>query len=276
MTAIFNAALLHLFNAILYPFQFMSPWIAMIALSLVTAVSMLLVFRFASDQAGIRTVKSRIAAHLLELRLYKDSLPVTFSAQGNILKYNLKYLLYSLKPMMFLILPLTFVIIQLDLRFGHRTLDPGEVTLLKVRLKEGHSPSQVPASVNPSSGFVVETPPLRIESERELDWRLRATDPGTRELAIRIGPETVTKQLVVGKAGFIGISLARVEPRWLDQLLNPAEQPISDSSAVESIRIDYPSRPMSLSGWHIHWLIVYFALSVLFGFALKGMLGIEA
>jgi uncharacterized membrane protein (DUF106 family) len=276
MIAIFNSGLGYLFNALLYPFRSLSPWIAMIVLSLLTAIAMLLVFRFVSNQAGIRSVKNRIAAHLLELRLYQDNLPVTLRAQGNILWCNVRYLMHSLKPMLVMILPLTLVIIQLDLRFGYRALDPGESVLLKVRLKEGHQPSLVAASLDPSSGFAIDTPPLRIDSERELDWRLRAVAPGKRELAIRVGEETLTKQIVIGRAEIAGVSLSRVDPRWLEQLLNPAERPLAEGSAVESIRIDYPSRSMNLSGWHLHWLIVYFALSVLFGFALKGVLRVEA
>ena len=32
---------------------------------------------------------------------------------------------------------------------------------------------------------------------------------------------------------------------------------------------------MNLSGWHIHWLVVYFALSIILGFGFKGVFKVE-
>lgn len=227
MIGTFNSALGHLFDFILYPFRGLSPWIAMAVLSLITAVFMLLVYRLVSNQAGIRMAKKRIAAHLLELRLYKDSLPVTFKAQGSILRWNLRYILHSMKPMLIMIVPLVLAIIQLDLRFGYGPLEPGATAILKVRLNEGRLPSSVIADAGTSSGFVVETPPLRIDPEREVNWRLRAATPGIHDLKIRIGKDIVAKRIVVGTAGVSGVSPARVGSYWLDELLNPGEKPIS-------------------------------------------------
>ena len=88
--------------------------------------------------------------------------------------------------------------------------------------------------------------------------------------------EFIEIDFALSKAGIVRVSPSRVEPGWLDLILHPAEPPIAEASAVESIRIDYPSQWMNLFGWHLHWLVVYFALSVLFGLGLKGVLRVEA
>jgi hypothetical protein len=271
----FNSIFEHLFDGLLYPLREWSPWVALIALSLATAICMLLVYRAVSDQNGIRTAKNRIAAHLLEIRLYQNNMPVTFRAQGNILWWNLKYLLHSLKPMLIMIVPLVLVIIQLDLRFGLSPLAPGKSTILKLRLNQGRQPSQIVATIEPLPGLKVETPPLRIDGEREVSWRLKADAPGVYTIAVRISKETQTKRLVVGPAALVAIPSARVDSHFFNLLMNPGEPPVSELSAVESIEIGYSPKRLILFGWHIHWLVAFFVLSVVFGFALKGVFHVQ-
>jgi uncharacterized membrane protein (DUF106 family) len=275
MIAIFNSVLGRIFDVVLLPFQALHPWVAIAILSLVTSVCMLYVYRLVADQAGIRLVKNRISAHLLEMRLYQHNMPVTFKAQGKILAYNLRYLLLSTRPMLVMAVPLALAILQLDLRFGVGPLNPGEPTILKIRLKEGHQPSRVVAALESCPGLVIETPPLRIDRDRELDWRVRATTAATGDLTIRVGDETVTKRVVAGTADNRGISPARVGGNWFDEILSPGEPPLADASALESVEIGYPARRMNMFGLRLHWLVVYFTLSVLSGLALKGIFRVE-
>jgi uncharacterized membrane protein (DUF106 family) len=275
MIGLFNSIFGRLFDAILYPFRGLNPWIAIIVLSFATAIFMLLIYRAVSDQKGIRTAKDRIAAHLLELRLYRDNMPVTFRAQGSILGWNGRYMLHAIRPMLVMIVPLALVLIQLDVRFGQAPLAPGESAILKLRLKQEYRPSQVAARLESFAGSETETSPLRIDDEREISWRLRAKSPGIHALAIRVNDETLTKRLVVGPAPLIAVSPARVGSRWYDLLLNPYEPPLLESSAVQSIEIGYPPNRLMLFGWRIHWLVAFFVLSVLLGFALKGVIKVE-
>ncbi len=55
----------------------MNPWAAKVFISLLTGLFMLLVFKLTSNQAGLQRTKDRIKAHLLEFRLFKDSIGAT-------------------------------------------------------------------------------------------------------------------------------------------------------------------------------------------------------
>jgi len=275
MIDIFNSVLRQIFDAVFFVFRDMNSWVAMTALSLLTALLMLLVYRLTSNQQRIRAVKDKIIAHLLEMRLYKDSLRITFRAQGNILWYNLKYLGHSARPMLVMIVPLVLAIIHIDQWFGYESLNPGEAAIVKVRLKEGYQPSHEIVSVEPSPGFSIETSALRIDKEGEVDWRLRAAEPGSWDLIVMVNNQAVAKRIVVGDRSLSRISPAKVARNWIDQLLNPGEAAISETSAVKMIEIGYPARRMAVFGWRLHWLIVYLVLSVVFGFALKGWFRVE-
>lgn len=247
----------------------------MIFISLLTGLFMLLVFRFTSNQEGIREVKDKIKAHLLELRLFKDSFSVSIRAQGNILRYNLKYIGYSAKPMLIMIVPLILIITQLNLWFGYQSLSPGQRVIVKVKLKEGINPLGIKLSIASSQGLEIETPPLRIEEEREIDWRLRADEEGTMDLVVIIDGERQSKELAISQKSLCRLSPSRVSKGILAQLLSPGEPPLPSDSPIEAIEVGYPSKNMNLLGWHIHWLIVYFALSIIFGFSLKGLFKVE-
>ncbi|MEW5806086.1 MAG: hypothetical protein AB1756_01860 [Acidobacteriota bacterium] len=273
--AIVNSILGAIFSLFFFLFQGFDPWIGMIVVSLITALFMLFIYRFTSNQEGIRKVKDKIKAHLLELRLFKDDMVTTFRAQGNILKYNLRYIGYSARPMLVMIIPLILFLIQLNLWFGYQALAPGQSALLKVKLDESYNPMEIDVAVEPPSGLVLETPPLRIEEEKEIDWRIRAEKSGLYDLGFKIAGEKITKKVTVGGRPLARISPARVQRGFLDELFNPGESPIPKNSPVAMIEIVYPAGSMNLFGWPIYWPIVYFILSIILGFALKGFFRIE-
>ena len=279
---IFNSAFGKIFSLIFFPFRSMSPWIGMIFISLLTALLMLFIFRFTSNQEGIRHVKNKIKAHLLELRLFKDSLSISFKAQGNILRYNLKYISYSAKPLLVMIIPLILILIQLNLWFGYEALTPGQETILKVKLEEGQNPLDINLSLEPSTGFNIQTPPLRVEEEREINWRLQAREKGVHDLTLIVNSQRITKKLAVGQKPLSKISPLKARRNFISELINPGEAPVPGDLRIKTIEVKYPVKDMKLFGWNIPWLlglppwlIVYFALSIILGFAFKGFFKVE-
>jgi uncharacterized membrane protein (DUF106 family) len=272
---VFNSVLDKFFDIMFLPFRNMSPWVGMLLISLLTSFLMLFIFRRTSNQAGIKKAKSLIKAHLLELRLFPDDMRVQFRAQGRILLANFKYIGHNSKPMLVMIVPVLLILIQLNLWFGARSLKPGESAILKVKLSGDRFPSEVAVNVEPSPQIVIETPPLRIEDEAEIDWRVKAKETGLGRLTLVAGGETIVKDVAVGAKPLTRISTIRVGRSVLDQVFNPGERPLPSGSLVRSVELKYPAARMGLFGWRLHWLVVYFVLSIIFGFAFKGIFKVE-
>jgi uncharacterized membrane protein (DUF106 family) len=272
---VFNSAFGKIFDILFLPFRGMSPWVGMILVSFLTGLLMLFVFKWTSNQQGIRKVKNKIKAHLLELRLFKDSMGQSLRSQGNILRCNLKYIGYSAKPMLVMILPLILILIQLNFWFGYESLEPNESALLKIKLKEDQNPMDTQITIQPSPGLVLETPPLRIQNSPEIDWRFSATQEGLQQFTVTVNGETVTKKVSVAQKPLSKISPRKPSPKFLDQVLYPAEPPVKSSTPIQTIEIQYPAKNMDLFGWGIHWIIVYFVLSIVFGFAFKGVFKVQ-
>jgi uncharacterized membrane protein (DUF106 family) len=247
----------------------------MILISLLTGLLMLIIFRYTSNQEGIRKVKNKIKAHLLELRLFKDSLALSLKTQGNILRNNLKYIGHSGKPLLVMIIPLILILIQLNFWFAYQSLKLGEATILKVKLKEGQNILDLDLSVEAPPSLAIETPPLRIEEEEEINWRLRAKEKGLHSLTFKINGQSFEKKVAVDQKPLTQISPLKVQRNFIDELFNPGESPLPRNLPVKSIEVKYPAKNMNLFGWHLHWIIAYFALSIIFGFALKGVFKVE-
>jgi len=270
-----NSFLNKFFSLLFSPFRHLNPWFGMVFVSFLTGLLMLLIFRLTSNQAGIKNVKDKIKAHLLELRLFNDNLNVSLKAQSQILRYNLRYIGYSFKPLLVMIIPLILTLVQLNVWFGYEPILPGESAILKVKLEETAKLLELPATVEPPVGIMVETPALRVEDEKEIDWRIRADSRGVHELNLKIGGQTSMKSIAVGVGPLDRISPIMVKRGLLREVLYPGEKPLPSSGLVKSIEISYSPKRMNLFGLRVHWLIAYFALSIIIGFALKRPFKVE-
>jgi hypothetical protein len=273
--SVINSILNAIFDIFFAPFRGLNPWAAMLAVSLVTGVLMIFVYKLTSNQAGIARTKNLIKAHLLELRLYKDSMSTSFKSYGSILWCNAKYIGHALRPMLVMIIPILLILVQLNAWFAFRSLNEGEQFLLKVKLVEGQSPMQTGLALAPSPAYDIETPALRMEEEREIDWRLRAKVKGLHEIAFTLSDQTIVKTLAVGQRPLTRLSPLKPGRNFFDKAFNPSEPALAKDSPIKSIEVAYPEARLRFLGIGFHWLVAFFILSIIFGFGLKGVFKVE-
>lgn len=281
--SLLNALLARTFDFLLAPFQQLPPVVGLAVVSLATAIAMLLIFKKTSNQKRLAAVKRQIHAAIFEIRLFNDDLRAIFQAQGEILRHNLTYLRLSVVPMLWMIAPLVLVIAQLQFHYGYAGLRPGDSVLLKAEVRPGsnamgrNSADVVHASTaNADAGAAlsappeieVQTPAVWIPATGEVIWRIAAKTAGDYDLQLRIGSESFTKSVRVSDA-VLRRSPLRLESGFLNQLLYPAEAPLPADGALTSISLAYPERDVSVLGFDLHWMIVYFALSMIFAFLLR-------
>ncbi len=286
-----NAPLRGLFDAVLFPFRSLHPWIGLGVLSALVGVAMLLLFKATSDQKRLEATKRQIFAGLFELRLFNDDFRAILRAQAYILRHNLRYLGLTLKPMLFALPPLVLVVAQLQFHYGYRGLAPGETTRLTVRLKEGAAAAtrpridvEVPEGVRLDSAGVW-APAVRFEAGLakrlfsgkrvvtfpEMTWRIAAERPGSYALRIMVEATPYDKTVVVSEA-VVRRSPIRPAPSFVDQLIYPAEPPVPAEGPVAEIRLAYRDAGTWLG--IPSWMIFFFVASLVFAYALKGRFGV--
>ena len=262
-------------SAVLWPFRGLSPWFGLTAVSFITALLMLAVYKLSSNQASIRRAKCRIKAHLLELRLYKDNMRVTLRAQAGILKANLAYLAANLKPLLVMIIPLVLILAQLSVWFDRAPLRPGQETLVKVGLDETAGAASLDWTLETSGGLAVTSPAVRIPDEREIAWRIKAVSEGPGRILVRAGGRTLEKTVAVGGRRLARVSALASRGSFWKRVLYPGEPPLEGGTPARTIEVLYAADDLSFFGFGVHWLVAYLVLSIVFGFALKGVFKVE-
>ncbi len=268
-----NRLITALFGVLFWPLEVLPSLWALIVISVVTGALMVWVFGRLSKQDRITQVKDQIRGKLFGVRLYQHEIGVVLKLQRQILRHTITYMGLSLLPMLVLLIPLSLVIVQLNLHFGSRPLRPGEQALVKVSVADPSLLNGAPLSLKGDSSFVVETPPVRAVAANEIAWRIRAVQPGRHSLKLQIGGREVEKDLQIGTR-WGAVSSLRTSS-WLDFLLYPAEPRLEPETGVTAVEVGYKALPLQVLGWNLDWLVFFFVVSVVAGFALKGVLGVQ-
>jgi uncharacterized membrane protein (DUF106 family) len=265
-----NALLRALVDGLLYPFRGFPPIVGLAVVSLLTSILLLIVFKKTSNQKALEAVKRKIHAGLFEIRLFNDDFRTILRAQLDILRHNLTYLRYSTLPMVWTLPPLVLLIAQLQFHYGYESLRPGHPALVKATL-QGDAPGTKPGlRLEAGAGLDVKEPAVWIPSLHEMAWRIEPVAAGDYEVKIVNGSETVTKTIRVMQDEDPVVRRSPIRVRgFVDELLYPAEPPLP-SGELASVEVTYPEAKVNVFGFELHWMIVYFALSIAFAFLLRG------
>jgi len=269
-----NKIMTAIFDVLLRPFSGLDPIWGLLAVSVFTGIVMVVIFKYTSNQSGIRSAKDKISAYFMEIRLFKDDFGLMLAAQGRILRTNLTYMRYSLTPMLFMLVPVVLILAQLGVRYADRPLRPGENALVKIRLAEDSFSKINHVSIDIGDGLRLETPILRMSGDGEIDFRIGMLKEGEHELTIRVGDETLTQTVPVsGKIKRVYAS--RTKPNFWNMLLYPGQPPLPKTSSIDEISVSLPPQTVSVFGWNINWLVFFFIASIIAGYSLKGVFKVE-
>jgi hypothetical protein len=263
-----------LFELFFRPFRAFEPIWALVVISLLAGVFMLWLFGKVSNQETIKVVRDRIRGNLLGIRLFGDDIGLLFRLQGRVMRQTLTYLRHALVPILVMIVPVIFILIQMNLHFSLRPLKSGESTVVNVTLR-GPSALSGGLSLEAPEGVTVESDAVRVPSLMEVSWRVRAEAPGRHRLVVRAGgDEAIEKEIVVGD-GWGKVSPLRTGKSIVDKLLWPGEDPIPSSHSVQSVEVIYSPLSIRAFGWNLNWIFLFIVLSIVFGYAFKGVIGVE-
>ena len=268
-----NRGLTPLFDLLCWPFRTLPPIWAMLVISGLSGVAMVWIFGKTSDQDRIRRLREQIRGNLIGVRLFQRDVGVILRLQRRIFGDTFRYMRLALVPMVVLLVPVLLIMTQLNLRFAVAPLAPGEAAVVKAFVRDAELLEE-PARLETGSGVSVETPAVRMPAAGEVAWRVRATAPGEHRIVVHVGSATVETHLVAGD-GWAAVPSRRTGRGVFDTLLYPGEPPIAGDHAIEAVEIGYAALDLRALGWGVHWLAAFFVLSLVFGYALKGALGVE-
>jgi hypothetical protein len=265
-----NAVSNTLGGVLLAPLGLLPGWLSATLVAVGSGLLLLLGFKYTSNQSAIRAVRGDIKAHLLALKLFRESPRVMLRAQGRILWGAVRSASLAVVPLLLLAPPVCLLLGQVALWYQARPLRVGEEAVLVVKLNGGQSTWPV-VRLRPTDALQVTAGPVRVLSKRELCWNLKARRPGYHRLVLKVDGQAVEKEVAIGE-GFMRVSTLRPGWQWREVLLHPAEPPFTADSTVHSIAIEYPNRSSWTSGtdaWLVYWVVVSMVAALCFSPWLK-------
>ncbi len=246
---------------------FLPGWLSATLIAVASGIAMLLAFKYTSNQRAIKRARGAIRANLLAVKLFYDNRLLGFRALGGVLLGAMRLLVLAIVPILVMLVPMTLLLGQLSLWFQARPLRVGEDTVITLKLNDA---SDWPAArLQPGNGFEDTHGPVRVLSQREICWNIRAQKDGYQNLVFQVGDQTIAKELAIGNK-LMRVNTRRPEWDWSEALLHPAEQPFAPDSPVQSIEIEYPTASSWTTGAN-RWVYYWFAISLLTGFCLRGV-----
>ncbi len=248
-----------------------SPLILVIIVSIVVGLIMVVLFGYTSDQKKIHIAKDQLKAHLLAVRLFQDQLPVVMRTYGRIVLGTGRYLRLAFMPLLYVIIPITLLIVQLDRYLGLNPAQTSQAFLVSVKA----APDVLnDVKLDLPSDLATSAPAVHIPSDDEVVWRVVAAKDGTYNINVGAGGQTFSKQVVVSP-DIARLSPVRLRDHWIDRMFTSGEDALPSNGPIESIDVSYAPREISFAWIDWNWIVLFFVLSMIAGFAFKELLGIE-
>jgi len=219
-------------------------WLSLTAIAVANGLAALWVFARFSDQKRIEIAKRKLRAHLYAFRLFAEEPALILRAQKQLLIWNGRYLALVLVPAIIIGIPTFVLLIQMDAVYGRRPLAPAESAMVTARFDTAADLRLISPTLE-GRGVQVETPPVRMASEHQVSWRIRAASDASGSLLLRDPTISASKTVQVG-LGLRYLSVRRVASvlEWL-RYPGEARLPAGD---VQWIEVSYPDAER-------HWLL---------------------
>lgn len=269
--AALNGIVTRLFDLVCGPLGGHPAW-AMTVIAVVTGVWALALFKAVTPQKRLSRQRDRLVGHLLEMGMYPDHLRVLARIQRDLALANLRYLSLSAPALLVLLVPMVLTLAQLEGRFAHRPLRPGEDAVLVVRFAPGADPGDavldLPGQVDVVAG------PVTDGAEGAVAWRLRPGEGGDWPVTVLVSGRPAATATVRAGSG-LPLLGRRLGAGWWEKLLYPGWPSQPADSPVRSWDLQYPARDVAYLGVRLDWLVAFMILSILGGLAVKDLLGVE-
>lgn len=247
-------------DIILLPFSALSPGWGLIFVSALTGILLIFLYGLVSNQKAIKGVKRKISASILEVILYRHDIGQCLKAQGRMLAAGFKYFLLAVPPLIILMIPCIIILAQLNLRYEERPLETGESLVLTATLKDTNK--LMDTKIEPPAGLQV-SEPLRISEDKQVVWKINAVEPGKHLLRF-----TNSSDPLIEKNVYVGAKdsplYSNFYNSWMWTILYPKENK-DLSNAFTQVSLSYPKSEHSLLGMEMHWIIIFFLVSLVSG-----------
>ncbi len=240
-----------LFNPVLMPLVNLSPFWAILILSLIISLIVVLVYKFFTNQEEMKRLKEAQKEYQTKLKELRDKPEEMMKVQKEAMGKNFEYMKHSFKATLITMLPIILIFGWMNAHLNFEPIYPGETYSITALVKEGITGE---IELIPDNGTEILSS-LKQPAAREVTWNVKS-DAGTHFLTVKLGELQQVKKILI-----------TTELKYEDQFQ------LYEHSDIEQIRINYnklkPLGTISLFGWYPGWLGLYIIFSIVFSIGLR-------
>lgn len=250
---------------------------SLITISLLLGVLLLWIYGKVSFQKRIKMVKRQISSSLLEAIIFRHDLRSSLAAQLGMLKGGAHYFILAVPPLIILAVPCILALAQLNLWYNWRGLGSGDRAVVEI---EGPTGALSQLALKASPGITSSQSVHIVDhsgDDASLAWGLKFEDGvkiDSESSSIEVlGLEKPIQKILVTGDSFEKIKPVESRSGWL-KFLYPDDN-LLGKSAASSLKVQYPERNMSILGFHMHWVVIFFLFSLASGLVASRYMGVE-
>ncbi|HET6349342.1 MAG TPA: hypothetical protein VFH88_09705 [Candidatus Krumholzibacteria bacterium] len=249
------AAVTRLFDVLVMPFG-AHRTAGLLVLSMLTGAALTLLYRATANEARIRRTRDVFKARILEMRLYPDDLVLITRALLGALAAQGQYLRVAARPIVIVALIAVPVFLQIEKRYAHAPLAPGENTLVTARLKPGLDVLSVPTTLDASTGVEVDARSARAPVSSDVTWRVGVLEPGRHDLTLHVYDQAYRFPVTAERDGR-SIGTHRTARSMTSAVTGAGLPEIRSDSPLAAVSVEYPPAHYDLAGRRFSWLALF-------------------
>jgi hypothetical protein len=225
-------------------------------------------YSFISFQNSLSGLKKKITAAAIEPFLFRDSLALSISSPIKLFFLGLKYLTISLPPLFILALPMVWILGFLNQSFGYRDLEPGDRIFVTILADNAKAIRGLELKAELTGMELSETVKAPFLGQAYAELRV-TTAAASGHLNLIFGTENV--KLPIGLAPAAIPILTKV---YWEKLLFPGAK-LRLPPGFSQVSLALPDRSYQLFDISLHWIIIFFVVSLVSGLLFARYSGIE-
>ncbi len=240
-------------NPIFAPLLTLSPFWAILIISLVIAVLITLVYKLMTDQELMKSLKQEVKQHQKEMKEHKGDPQKASVIQKKAMEKNMKLMMQSMKPTLITFIPIIIIFGWLNSHMAYLPIMPDTDFTTTVEFEKntvGDITLEVPEEIELLSGSTQQV------KEDLVSWTMNGP-AGRYMLIYAFGSEEYKQKLLITEEA--------------GQYENPKQ--LVKNNRIKELRIDNsPLKPLgdlSIFGWRPGWLGTYIILSIIFSMSLR-------
>jgi len=238
----------------------MNPIWTLAPVSIALGAALMWIFRRTTDRGALRETIRHIQAHLLEFWLFVDEPRLIGKSWKGLLLANVRLYRLIWLPLLIVSVPMLPVWFGLDTLYGSSLLPTGKPAIVTMTFHHQVDQTSLIPELNAPDGISVESPAVRVFSQRQVSWRVRPRHSLAGEFRWVIDGRNFGKTVAAGE-GFRFHSQKRTGS-FLELVRHPLE-PMLPAGPIDWIGIEYPPATVRLLGIDLHWSIWFVAFSLM-------------